>query len=175
MHEGSAFQLLPATGWFSSKREPKGIIYSLINLCLNFSELPVQKDNRKKGKLFESGNHRPNWHCSWWEIPIYLQKMKRNWLKNVTETECLAFYHQKSSDRSQHVPAECWRFFCKWHCFSEEKWFYCNQLYGESSTKTSSLAVLIPILRSKTICESWLSQYWDICVLLTGVHAAPRT
>lgn len=118
--------------------------------------------------MFESGNHRPNWHCSWWEIPICVEKIKGNWQKNVTETECLAFYHQKSSQKSA-CSCRMLGFFFKWHCFSEEKWFYCNQLYGESSTKTCSLAVLIPVLRpglKQSVKAGYPST--EICVLLTG-------
>lgn len=90
MHESSFFQLLPATGWFSSRREPKGIICSLTNLFVSTAVSCLFRKTTEKQEFVWIRQSQTKLALLVARDNNLLQKkkIKGNSLKNVIETEC---------------------------------------------------------------------------------------
>lgn len=89
MHESSFFQLLPATGWFSSRREPKGIICSLTNLFVSTAvSCLFRKATEKQEFVWIRQSQTKLALLVARDNNLLQKKIKGNSLKNVIETEC---------------------------------------------------------------------------------------
>lgn len=89
MHESSFFQLLPATGWFSSRRESKGIICSLTNFFVSTAvSCLFRKTTEKQEFVWIRQSQTKLALLVARDNNLLQKKIKGNSLKNVIETEC---------------------------------------------------------------------------------------
>lgn len=180
MHKSSSFQLLPATGWFSSRKEPKSIIYSLTNLFVSTSvSCLFRKKTEKKEVVWIRQSETKLVLLVMRDTNLRTKKSRESHWKMLLKLNVWLFTI-KNHHRSQHVPAECWGFFSSGIVFQNRNGSIATSSMGNLLPKPGPLQCSFQCLLdleigSKTICESWLSQYRDICALLTGAHALPRT